>query len=154
MDSKPASPPSAVKNTSLAIPPSDYPDVHALVSQIQDEMRRASTPPSERPFASPSIERAEFTPAAIIRTMTTIATNVWKLRVKMTDPDSDGVKEEFKRLYRHVESIVESLADIGIEIKDRTGEIFDYGLPEKVIATQSKAGISKKLVIETVKPTI
>jgi radical SAM superfamily enzyme YgiQ (UPF0313 family) len=90
----------------------------------------------------------------MMRTMAIVATDIWKLRGKMTRAGSDGVKEEFKRVYRQVENIAECLSDIGIEIKDRTGEIFDYGLPEKVVATQPKSGISKKLVIETVKPTI
>jgi len=43
---------------------------------------------------------------------------------------------------------------VGMEVKDRTNEPFDYGLPEKVVTTQPQEGLSKEIIIETIRPTI
>jgi hypothetical protein len=64
------------------------------------------------------------------------------------------VREDMKRVYRHIEAMFESFQEMGLEIKDHTGEIFDYGLPLKVVTTQPTKGIAQERVIETLKPTI
>ena len=48
----------------------------------------------------------------------------------------------------------QSLSGIGMEVKDRTGEAFDYGLPEKVLTAQPQPGLTREIIIETVRPTI
>ena len=89
-----------------------------------------------------------------MKTLAAIATNAWKAKAKMLDSASGEVREDMKRVYRHVESILESLHEMGIEIKDHTNEAFDYGLPLKVVTTQPTPGITKEKVIETIKPTV
>jgi len=64
------------------------------------------------------------------------------------------LREEMKRVYRHVEAALENLREMGIEVKDHTGEAFDYGQSLKVITTQPIQGITRETVIETIKPTI
>jgi hypothetical protein len=64
------------------------------------------------------------------------------------------VREEMKRVHRHIEAMFESFREMGLEIKDHTGEIFDYGLPLNVVTTQPTPGITKERVLETLKPTI
>jgi hypothetical protein len=86
--------------------------------------------------------------------MTAIATNVWKAKSKMLDAVSGEVREEMKRVYRHVEAALENLREIGFEVKDHTGDTFDYGQSLKVITTQPTQGITRETVIETIKPTI
>jgi molecular chaperone GrpE (heat shock protein) len=88
------------------------------------------------------------------RQVADIATNAWKARSKMLDPVSREVRDEMKRAYRHVEAILASLAAIGIDIKDHTGEAFDYGQPLKVVTTQPSAEVAKDTVVETIRPTI
>lgn len=43
---------------------------------------------------------------------------------------------------------------MGLEVKDHTGDAFDYGLPLKVVTTQPTPGITREMVVETIKPTI
>ena len=93
-------------------------------------------------------------PASVVKGMADIATNAWKAKTKMLDGASREVREEMKRVYRHIESVLESLQTMGLEVKDHTGDAFDYGLPLKVVTTQPTQGISRECVIETIKPTI
>jgi hypothetical protein len=93
-------------------------------------------------------------PPNVIKAMADIATNVWKAKSKMVDSASGEAREEMKRVYRHIEGVLESFEEIGLEIKDHTGDAFDYGLPLKVVTTQPTQGIIKESVTETIKPTI
>lgn len=100
-----------------------------------------------------STEEVRHTIPASIRGMADIATNAWKAKTKI-DGASGEVREEMKRVYRHIESVLKSLQTMGLEVKDHTGDAFDYGLPLKLITTQPTQGISRECVIETIKPTI
>src|SRR5205823_6625265 len=93
-------------------------------------------------------------PESVTKGMAAIATNAWKAKTKMLNGPSGDVREEMKRVYRHVEGIFESFQEMGVEIKDHTGDPFDYGLPLKVVTAQPTQGITKESVIETIKPTI
>lgn len=87
------------------------------------------------------------------RSLALLATQAWKLRQKMTAADG-SVRDESKRLFRHVEAMYEVFSSLGLEIKDHTGDNFDYGLPVRVITAQPTPGLAQERVIETVKPTI
>src|SRR5260370_16553567 len=91
-------------------------------------------------------------PPQVVRSMTNVATNIWKARVKMLDAASGEVREEMKRVYRHVEAALEGMLEMGLEVKDHTGDAFDYGLPLKVITAQPTPGITRESVIETLNP--
>ncbi|MEY2484269.1 MAG: hypothetical protein QOK24_2797, partial [Verrucomicrobiota bacterium] len=99
-------------------------------------------------------EVRHLVPTNVVKGIAEIATNVWKAKAKMVDSSSGEVRDEMKRVYRHIESILESLHEMGLEVKDHTGDAFDYGLPLKVVATQPTQGIIRESVIETIKPTI
>ena len=43
---------------------------------------------------------------------------------------------------------------MGLTIRDRTGQSFDYGMPEKVIDAKPQPGITKERVFETLRPTV
>jgi hypothetical protein len=86
--------------------------------------------------------------------MTAIATNVWKAKSKMVDAVSGEVREEMKRVYRHVEAALDNLREIGFEVQGHTGDTFDYGQSLKVVTTQPTQGITRETVIETIRPTI
>ena len=79
---------------------------------------------------------------------------VWRLRQKMFDHESGAPKEEFRQLSRHVATISDRLADIGLQIQDHTGDIFDSGQSLEVLAFQPTPGVSGERVIETVRPTL
>ena len=93
-------------------------------------------------------------PEKTVMIIADVATNAWRAKTKMMDKSSGEVREDMKRVYRHIEAMFESFQEMGLEIKDHTGEIFDYGLPLKVVTTQPTKGIAQERVIETLKPTI
>jgi hypothetical protein len=93
-------------------------------------------------------------PENIVMNIADVATNAWRVKIKMTDKASGDVREDMKRIYRHIEAMFESFQEMGLEIKDHTGELFDYGLPLKVITSQATKGITQERVIETLKPSI
>jgi hypothetical protein len=78
----------------------------------------------------------------------------WKLHQKMFDSDTHEIRDDFKQLARHVETICEALSELGISIQDHTGKPFDSGQLLEVLAIQPTEGILVETVIETVRPTI
>ena len=98
-------------------------------------------------------------PPHFTKTVLAVATSAWKLRARLIDaksgePRYDVKKEDVRKLARHVEAIFEAFEQIELEVKDRTGEPFDYGLPEKVVTTQPQPGLKKEQIIETLRPSI
>lgn len=89
----------------------------------------------------------------VARAFVSIGTHAWKARVRLARADA-SVSSDAARLGRHLDAIVESLEKLGMEIKDHTGEPFDYGQSLKVAACQPKEGISREFVAETIRPTI
>ena len=69
--------------------------------------------------------------------------------IRDTFDESDG-----RKLGRDIQSLLALLADMGITIRDRTGQSFDYGMPEKVIDAKPQPGITKERVAETLRPTV
>lgn len=139
----------------LRIPEPEYPDLGPIIGEF---LREQGMLPSdlERPARAEEPVRPIHVvlPPQFVKMMIAVATNAWQLKTRMTEGEGGEIKEEFKRLYRHVEAIFDSFVPLGLEVKDRTGEAFDYGLPEKVITSHPTPGITKERVIETKKPTI
>lgn len=93
-------------------------------------------------------------PFVVVKAIVEIGTQLWKAKAKMVDSTSGEVRDEMKKVFRHIESSFAALEAISVEVKDHTGDSFDYGLPLKVVTSQPTPGISKEQVIETVRPTI
>ncbi len=89
-----------------------------------------------------------------IRFLADLATGVWRLRQKMLEPGTERPREQFRREYRHLESVWDVLTQAGMEIQDHTGKPFDSGQALKVLAFQPTPGVKRERVQETVKPTI
>lgn len=83
-----------------------------------------------------------------------MATNAWRLKVRMVDPDTGEPKEETRKLYRFVEGLFRALGDAGIQVIDKTGKPYDNGMPEKVINFEQTPGLVKEEIIDTVRPSI
>ncbi|MEN6427954.1 MAG: hypothetical protein ABFE13_21585 [Phycisphaerales bacterium] len=83
-----------------------------------------------------------------------IATNAWRLKVRMIDSQTGQPKEETSRLYRFVEGLFRALDDAGIQVIDKAGKPYDNGMPEKVISFEQTPGLAKEEIIDTVRPTI
>lgn len=98
-------------------------------------------------------------PNSITKGVVAMATNVWRIRSKLLDSTTTEAREEIskddlRKLSRYIDATLEAFNGMGFEIKDRTGEIFDYGLPEKVVTAQPREGLSKEMIVETIRPTI
>jgi hypothetical protein len=74
----------------------------------------------------------------------------------MLRPGTQQPLDEMRRLYRHVQSMWDAMAQASVEICDHTGELVPeggvYGL--KVVACQPTAGVGREVVLETIRPSI
>jgi len=93
-------------------------------------------------------------PPAYLKALASIATNAWRAKTKMLDVTTGGVREDMKRVDRHIEAIYRNLAEVGIVIRDHTGDVYDEGQPMKVIASKPTPRLDKKRVSETLLPSI
>ncbi len=89
-----------------------------------------------------------------LKTLVSIATNTWRAKTKMMDTATGEFREDLKRVGRHIEAIYRNLAEVGIVIRDHTGDAYDEGQPMKVIASKPTQGQEKKRVSETLLPSI
>ena len=72
----------------------------------------------------------------------------------MMDAATGEIREDMKRVDRHIEAIYRNLAEVGIVIRDHTGDAYDEGQPMKVVASKPTPGLDKKRVSETLLPSI
>jgi hypothetical protein len=111
-------------------------------------------------LAHRSHARIEVTFEDLSKLLTNITTNAWKARGRVSsDPKGEELREEMKKedikkIARHLDSILNALADFGVEIRDRTGETYDFGLRDKIVSSVPRAGIAKELIVETLRPTV
>jgi hypothetical protein len=83
-----------------------------------------------------------------------MANAVWALQQKSCDPTTTERREEFRPIARYIERLSECLNEIGVEVQHHTNQVFDSGQSLEVIAFQPTAGISREIVIETIRPTV
>ena len=91
---------------------------------------------------------------ALIKAISSIATNAWRAKNKMVDADSGEAREEMKRVFRHNESIIETLKQIGVETIDPSGRAYHSGMALKVIIFEPTPGLTREEIKETIKPSI
>jgi|HubBroStandDraft_5_1064220.scaffolds.fasta_scaffold263854_1 hypothetical protein len=94
------------------------------------------------------------TPAPALDQIAVIATHVWRAKSKLIDPASGQPREETRRTYRHIESTLDTLAQMGVVIRDQLNEPYDPGLPVNVLTFQPMPGLSRDTIIEVLRPTI
>ena len=92
--------------------------------------------------------------ADILRLLKATANAVWKLKGRMIDVETNEPKEEFRKVWRHVETIADALSEIGVETIDWTGRRYDDGMSLKVIAEEESEGAKTPEIAETLLPTI
>jgi len=78
----------------------------------------------------------------------------WKLQQRMFDSGTGEARNEYRQLARHVMTIRDRLADLGLQIQDHTGKPYDAGQSLEVLAFQPTDGIASEVVIETVRPSL
>jgi len=94
--------------------------------------------------------------STLLQLVADVGTGLWRLLSKVTPLAGLGDVEEDRRTQRHFESILDTLVQAGVEIRDHTGEIVPragiYSL--NVLAYEPRASLATERVIETIKPTI
>lgn len=140
----------------LKIRQPDFPTGLELANDLAKSLAEQSKADGEK---SPGIKTVDTVPVTFAKETLAIVINIWRIKSRMTDalskkPKEELAKEDVKKIARYLESIHDSFIQLGIEIIDRTGESFDYGLPEKVVTAKPQEGISKELVVETLRPTV
>jgi hypothetical protein len=130
-----------------------------------NEMSPANPP--ERPAATLEQPTVEPLPPAlssqpdmeVLKALTKVATNAWKLRNRVLDgqtkePREELNKEEVKKSAREIDAIIEALSDLEVVIEDRTNEVFDYGSTDQIVSSIPKEGLAKPIILKTIRPTI
>lgn len=83
-----------------------------------------------------------------------LATQVWRARNRIIDPETGEPREEMRRIHRHVEAAFEAFAQMGVVIKDWIQQPYDAGLPVKVLTFQPASDVQRDTVLEAVRPTV
>lgn len=115
------------------------------VERMRDEPAAAAAP---KPHSG-SIPDAE-----VAKLFRAAGTAVWKLEQRMLDAETKEPRDEYRRLWRHVEAIKDALTDIGVDIVDWTGKRYDEGMSLKVVSEEERPGTKTPEIIETLLPTI
>src|SRR5256885_3029501 len=103
----------------IKVQPPEWPSV----SELARELAKHLEPKAQ--LADRGIRTVEIMPENVAKALLLIATNVWRIQVKLTDsvtrePRDEMGNDELKKVNRYIESILESFKSIGMEVKDRT----------------------------------
>jgi hypothetical protein len=140
----------------LKIKPVGQPDLQEFSQELT---KRWDEQLQEERQSAASVQLVKVLPPSFIKALLVIANNAWRMRSKLVngapdEPRTEISKEDVKKLGRYAEAFFEALTSLGFEVKDRTGETFDYGMPEKVVAAQPQGGLAREQVVETIRPTV
>lgn len=92
--------------------------------------------------------------AELAKLFRAIGTAVWKLAGRMLNEETKEPKDEYRRLWRHVEAIRDALTTIGVDVIDWTGKRYNEGMSLKVVSEEERPGTKEPEIIETLLPTI
>lgn len=137
-----------ILNDPFALRRAEWPSPKAITEIVT--AITASNPEGKNPKATSDLGSTND----ILQTLVSIATNAWRAKTKMVDSMTGEVREDMKRVDRHIEAIYRNLTEVGIVIRDHTGETYDEGQPMKVIASKPTLGLQKKRISETLLPSI
>ena len=126
---------------------------HDVIRDAQLAGEEARTQSGDRRGSSPR-EDCSIPDADIIRLFKATATAVWKLKGRMINIETGEPKDDFRKVWRHVETIGDALTEIGVETIDWTGRPYDDGMSLKVIAWEKDASLKRATITETLLPTI
>ena len=88
------------------------------------------------------------------RVLAELATGLWRLRTKVTEPGTDVPRPEMRAVRRQVEWMWGVLTDAGLDVQSHDQQPTDPGQSLKVIASQPVPGLDRERVLETVRPTV
>lgn len=91
---------------------------------------------------------------AAVRALATVATALWRIRVKLPVDDKGELPATLRHVPRHVQAAWDALMKAGLRIEDPTGKKYVPGMAVSVAAFQPKPGINTEMIEETLKPAI
>lgn len=138
-------------------PSTGFDEVLKLIDEIA--LGKAAAVPRRDKDGVVALEKANAILSGVAQQLATVATTAWKMQKRMIDTQSGDTREaldegDTRRLARDVQTLQNTLMDMGITIRDKTGQSFDYGMPEKVVDAKPMKGITKERVAETLRPTV
>jgi hypothetical protein len=86
--------------------------------------------------------------------LTNIVTGVWKTHQRLIAMGADQLSSENRKLFRTIDSTLQTIKQSGVEVIDRTNEPYVNGMTEKVLTFQPIPELEKETIIETLKPSI
>jgi len=143
-----------------------FPDVPldqalAVLQQLESAMKelKATPPPAASPEPLGSMPPVVPVPAAeglelLDGSLAGLATQIWRARNRIIDPETGEPREEMRRVYRHIEGALEMLSEMGLTMNDWLKQPYDTGLPVKVLTFQPTPDVQRDTVLEAVRPTI
>jgi hypothetical protein len=139
----------------LAVPPPVPPSELASIGSMPPVVPAVVDEPA--PLAEPKPEPAPVaaeTLDAVSGLLAGLATQVWRARNRIIDPETGEPREEMKKIHRHVDGAYETLAQMGLTINDWVKQPYDPGLPVKVLTFQPTSDVQRDTVLEAVRPSV
>lgn len=127
-----------------------------VLSGMKNDIPAELDLPAGAPFEGRDLPQTMQMPKDVkelLRPLTDVATNAWRLRKRMVDDKGEPL-EETRRLFRFVERMYQALGEAGITIIDKTGKPYDDGMREKVVTYEEVPGLLRDEILETVRPAI
>ena len=119
-----------------------------LQASLNHPPERATAPAAVAPVSPTSDDRA------LHRAYADLANGWFRIWIKTLQPGTDRPTEPMRRIFPFLESMRDTLEQLGLEIIDHTGKEIPEGLELEVLGYQVRAGLKRDRVIETVRPTV
>jgi hypothetical protein len=128
----------------------------AGMRELKELLSQPTRETESRPEPSTAPERPadETMSREHLRFLADVATGLWRMRLKMIEPETQDPRDDMKRVLRHMEAIWDALNQEGLLVQDHTGSPFNSGMWLRVVAFQPTAGLGREKVIETIKPSV
>ena len=114
----------------------------------------AADVPAEKEPPAPTPRQPGAESRALLKVVAELATALWRIRRRMLQEGEGKPPEQWRPLYRYVESAWDALHSARAEIRDHPGERYVAGLALNVIVFQPREGRMDETIEETVKPSV
>jgi hypothetical protein len=125
-------------------PAADLATIDKLLTNVRAAHDRVQDP----------VRPVEVVPPNIVKGLAAIATSAWRARTKMVDGTTGEPHEPMTRVYKDVERIYRHLEELGVRVRNHTGDPYDDGQPMKVVTSEPRPEATRKYVLSTLLPTI
>jgi hypothetical protein len=124
----------------------------AVFEELARSLGAAEDPHADLPRQESDGKALENT---LLQLVADVGTGLWRLQSKQAPAGPNDLEAE-RRTQRHLQSLLDTLVQAGVEIRDHTGELVPRGgiYTLNVLAYEPRASLATERVLETIKPTI